>query len=540
MTRYPFLQALDRRPLGGVAVALLFGGVASLMRGVDTNWDLRNYHFYNPWAWLNGRLYWDYAPAQVQSYHNPLLDLPFFALIDARLPAFVIVFLMGVPFGLALYFFFRLARWATTDLGIERERLVLVAILLVGLTGAAGLSQIGSTMNEWATASLVLAALFVVVRAVRGTGAPDLFASCVAGLLCGIATGLKLTAAIYAVSLACAFLVSFRGREGYARSALTFTTCILVGFALAYGYWGFVLWERFRNPFFPYFNALFQSEYWEPFSFFDNKFHPATLWGWITLPFGLATRNRLASEVDLRDPRLALLCALSIVLAVSALRKSGFAGTRFMAMLRRDVPPSVRFLAVFAGASYLAWLFAFTVYRYAIPLELTASLLLVLALRALLVRARRRDLTLLLASAVIVAVTVPPYWGRSRVHAGRYLDVSAPAVPPDSLILTLSGQPLGYVVPFLDPRVRVIAPASNFTDWRFGNRLQREMAALIAAHQGPMYALRYLGTTDEREDAATAAYGLRRDDASCQTISSNVEADRRVGLCPLLRRGPGP
>jgi hypothetical protein len=55
-----------------------------------------------------------------------------------------------------------------------------------------------------------------------------------------------------------------------------------------------------------------------------------------------------------------------------------------------------------------------------------------------------------------------------------------------------------------------------------------------------MYALRYLGTTDEREDAATAAYGLRRDDASCLAISSNVEADRRVGLCPLLRQRAGP
>ena len=37
-----------------------------------------------------------------------------------------------------------------------------------------------------------------------------------------------------------------------------------------------------------------------------------------------------------------------------------------------------------------------------------------------------------------------------------------------------------YLMPFLEPRARVIAPASNFTDPRFGNRLQREMAVLIA------------------------------------------------------------
>ena len=540
MTRDSFLQALDRHPLRGVATALLFGGAASLVRGVDTNWDLRNYHFYNPWAWLNGRLYWDYAPAQVQSYHSPLLDLPFFAMIDAHLPAFVIVFLMGLPFGAAVYFFFRLARWAMVDLGIERERFVLAAILLVGLTGAAGLSQIGSTMNEWATASFVMAALFVVVRAVRGATAPNLFDACLAGLLCGIATGLKLTAAIYAVALACAFLVCLRGRPGYARGAVAFTASIAVGFALAYGYWGAVLWERFQNPFFPYFNALFQSEYWEPFSFFDAKFHPTTLWGWVTLPLGLAGRNRLASEADLRDPRLALLCVLAIVLAVSLLRESRTSGRRIMTALRRDVPPSIRLLAVFAGASYVVWLLAFTIYRYAIPLELTASLLLVLALRVLLRGAKRRDAIILLASALIVAVTVPPYWGRSRVHAGPYLDVSAPAIPPDSLILTMTGQPFGYVVPFLDPRVRVIAPASNFTDPRYGNRLQGELAALIATHRGPMYAIRYLGVVDEREETTMAAYGLRRDDTGCRRIASNVEANRLLGLCPLQREEARP
>ena len=121
MTGNSYLHSIERRPLGGVAAALLFGGFASLLRGVDTNWDLRNYHFYNPWAWLNGRLIFDYAPAQVQSYYSPLLDLPFFALVQAHLPAFAITFLMGFPFGLAVYFFVRIVRYATVDFGVDRS-----------------------------------------------------------------------------------------------------------------------------------------------------------------------------------------------------------------------------------------------------------------------------------------------------------------------------------------------------------------------------------------------------------------------------------
>jgi hypothetical protein len=104
MTRQSLLQSFERRPLRGAMAALLLGGIVSLLRGVDTNWDLRNYHFYNPWAWLHGRLDWDLAPAQVQSYYSPLLDLPFYSLVAAHLPAFVITFLMGFPFGVALYF----------------------------------------------------------------------------------------------------------------------------------------------------------------------------------------------------------------------------------------------------------------------------------------------------------------------------------------------------------------------------------------------------------------------------------------------------
>ena len=540
MTRHSLLDSLDRRPLHGVAIALLLGGVASLLRGKDTNWDLRNYHFYNPWAWWNDRLYWDYAPAQVQSYYSPLLDVPFFALVSSHLPAFAITFLMGLPFGAAAWFFYRIARFAVDDLQVERKGPALGAILLVALTGAAGLSQIGSTMNEWATAALVMAALFLVVRAVRRDDSLDAWIGGAAGLLCGVATGLKLTAAIYAVALAIAFVMCCRGRPGFGRAAIALMAAMLAGFLVAYGYWGAVMWERFGNPFYPYFNGVFRSAYWEPGSFFDAKFHPPTLARWITLPFGLAERNRLASEADLRDPRLALLCVFAVVLAASLMREARASRVGFMTALRRAMPPSLRLLAVFAGVAYLVWLVVFTIYRYAIPLELTASLLLVLAMRSAFAGARRRDALVALAAALIVAVTVEPYWGRSRVHAGRYIDVHVPAIPADSLVLTMTGQPFGYVVPFLPSGTRVIAPSSNFTSALYENRMQREMAALIEAHRGPLYAIRYLDADDAVEEATMKAYGLRRVEDGCQAIRSNLEGGRPLGLCPLFRRGAGP
>ena len=44
------ISAILDRPAASVLVFLLLGGLASLAMEVDTNWDIRNYHFYDPWA----------------------------------------------------------------------------------------------------------------------------------------------------------------------------------------------------------------------------------------------------------------------------------------------------------------------------------------------------------------------------------------------------------------------------------------------------------------------------------------------------------
>ena len=66
-----------------IALALLPALALVLLRGVDTNWDLRNYHLYDPHAWWTGRMAIDIAPAQLQTWHNPLLDLPLYLIVQS-------------------------------------------------------------------------------------------------------------------------------------------------------------------------------------------------------------------------------------------------------------------------------------------------------------------------------------------------------------------------------------------------------------------------------------------------------------------------
>jgi hypothetical protein len=503
--------------------------------GIDINWDLKNYHFYNPWAWLHNRWGQDYAPAQLQSYHSPFLDLPFFALVQTGVPANVICFLMGTWFGAGAYFFARITRIVIHDVRITHENRALLAILGVALTGAAGVSQIGSTMNEWATATLVLAALFILIRSNGTATGLTTAAAATAGFVLGAAVGLKLTAGVFAVAAFVALLPWCWMQRARIEQAILFAVAGLAGFAACYGYWGLLLWRQFRNPFFPYFNGIFKSPYWEPRAFLDRRFFPDSFFHWIVLPLRIARYNTLVTEVSMRDPRFALLSlsALSL-LGVTAVRAWTRRGQR--ASFRERMPASVLLLSVFTVVSYVVWLAMFSIYRYAIPLEVIASLLLILAVRSCLPQASYREPLIAMLCLLAVAVTAPPNWGRGPLHAGRYIDVDVPIVPARSLVIMLGGEPMGYVVPFIGRGGRVVRPQSNFTDPTYTNYLQRAMTATIASHEGPLFQIRLAGASDPPEELALRSYELIREDAGCLPIRSNVEpASRRLTICPLRR-----
>ena len=83
----------------------------SLARGQAPDWDFRNYHWYNAYAWLNGRRGFDVAVAHHATYYNPLADVPVYVAAQI-LPAWCVVFLVGCIHGLTLLLVYRIARAA--------------------------------------------------------------------------------------------------------------------------------------------------------------------------------------------------------------------------------------------------------------------------------------------------------------------------------------------------------------------------------------------------------------------------------------------
>ena len=74
--------------LGLLAAAPFLAGLLGVVLGQDVNWDLRNYHWYNAYAFLNGRYDGgDFMPSQTQFFFNPLLDVPFYLLATHAAPS---------------------------------------------------------------------------------------------------------------------------------------------------------------------------------------------------------------------------------------------------------------------------------------------------------------------------------------------------------------------------------------------------------------------------------------------------------------------
>ena len=107
--RYSAVLAQPRAPGMAMWLVPVLFGLLSIGLGQDDNWDLRNYHWYNAYALLNGRLDLDMAPGQWQSYFNPLIDVPYY-LLSTTLPGPLVGFLMGFVHGLNFVLLLAIAR----------------------------------------------------------------------------------------------------------------------------------------------------------------------------------------------------------------------------------------------------------------------------------------------------------------------------------------------------------------------------------------------------------------------------------------------
>ena len=504
-----------------LVACLAAAGMLSVATGLDANWDLKNYHAYDAYAFLNDRLTWDAAPAQIQTFHNPLADLGFHALVARIASPRIIAFAMAMPAGIAAFLLLRMLV-ALFPAAMQGRWGWIAAAFAIGTTGSSGRAVIGSTMNEWPPAMLLMVSLTAIVSSIARRGAPALHALALAGFATGLAMGLKLTYGVFAVALVVALPSFGTWRERTHRAAWTIAF-LLAGFLVTYGFWGARLWSEFGNPFFPYFNNVFHSPWWENEAWFDRNYGPRNALEAIFFPFVVMRDYARGGEAPFIDARLAALWIAGAAAAVAA----------FVRRVQASSPEARNwiFLATFAAVAYAAWLQLYGIYRYLVPLELLSGPLIVGALVMICRTAAQRAAAIGVVTLALVTTTQPPDLGRLPFR-GAYFDVAPPDIAPHSLVILGPYDPMSYAIEFLRADARFVSPNNNFLNYSQRNLLEQRIHALIASHEGPLYSLD-LRAHDRLADILEH-FGLERVRSTCLPIRSYLD-DSAMQLCRLER-----
>jgi hypothetical protein len=537
----------------------------ALTLGRDTSWDLRNYHYYNAYALLEGRWTVDLAPARAHSFLHPGLDLPFYLLTQSPLNTWphLVSVLQASYAGLLAFLSIAIANLACHGVA-GRVTPASALIALFGLTGAATLPETGSTYNDVQIGCLVLGALLTLLLAAEADDRHEPHRAArrrlLAGFLGGCAVGLKLTAIIFPPALALAAAIAARGGMGARTRAVGLLSLGgALGFAITYGPWGWFLWQRFGNPFGPIANTIFRSPLFPPTGQRDISFLPDSLAEALAYPLLWAHRSEgVVLEPPLADPRFAVgLAALLLFLVLAAWRWSqrdkdpptAWAGAMAAVPAEQVAKRAVQTVIAFVLAGYAAWLGVFSILRYAIPIEVLLGIPVWAAARELLLAAPPRHgwvlpagwwrggATLCLATAFGVCALVTeypahprePFLWEAEPRGTAVVAVSQMELPEGSLVVML-GPAVAFVAPFLaGPKVWFVG--SPNPNWAGAAADPASYAALVLravrSHSGPAFVI--LEFPDDYDQEAADVLGIAFDRASCRPVENNLT--KVVQLC---------
>jgi len=414
-------------------------GFWSFFLGQDRNYDLANYHLYNAFAFLNNKQNIDFAVAEIHSYSNPLLDIPYFYLINNFYPPFV-SFLMGFFNGLIFIPLFGIS-WETVKLyRIPNKRYFAFLLAISGMLTPNFLAGLGNSMGDNLTALLVVTSIYFIIISFASKEINKINMLTIAsGALMGLATGLKLTNATFVLAsvVAFIFLRELKLSERISR-IIYFSIASLIGFLLIAGFWHMKLWQQFHNPIFPMFNHIFPTEYISIDA--ESIFGPKKIYEYFLWPYISAIDYHRAGRGLIHQIIWPLIYTLFILIF-------------FKAYLQRiKIKPFDKkslFILTFIGISYLINMKIFTIQRYLIAAEVLTSLVIFIGFYALFKAKQSISLTklsLLFSGAIILLGGFGTLGHSSYTSPAFNVELPKKTFAKDEIVLITDGLPDGISV----------------------------------------------------------------------------------------------
>jgi hypothetical protein len=538
--------------LAVLVLGMLGCGLLSLSFGKELQWDLAGYHFYNPYAFLNHRInsldYW--PPSALQTYITPTFDFFSYYLIQHFSPK-ITEFSLGCLHGINAALIFYISRFflAFFFKDIRFQIILAIALSFLGLYAPTVYSGIGAFFNDNTASIFVLSFVLLQIKILK-----KYFESGVllkgwivfANLLLGIAVGAKLPYGIYVIGAFAGLIflpLTFRDKLTlFIYSALG----LALGLILADGYWMWLLWKNFQNPFFPFFNAIFHSPYFPLINWQEPRYVPSGIIDTLLFPFDFSLGYKQAAELYFRDFRFAIVYVLFVLYLLSIYKEKNH--VKFTNPDKVNNPDKVKsplltWLYVFFIFSYLPWQFYFSIIRYLGILQILAPLVCTLLVLQIFSSFNQR-LFLLAAIFLFITHTMQPMGvERMRTFGSDYFNVKLPSFVGEKKTATVllaypyfvkydRPKPNHYLIPFF--------PAA----WRFsgipfqGQQYDLPSAVRSFVQQGPKQVY-LLSSADFMPYMVAAAKELGLEPQGlCGTITSDRQklTGDRVLLCPFLRR----
>ena len=491
--------------IAGVALMLLVGG----MSGQDYGWDLLNYHYASAQLLLSGRYDLNIAPSGAQSWFNPVAYVPAYLAIT-YLPPWVTSALFAIVGGLNAPLIYLIADRIGGDLP-ERLRIrsgfICVAI---GMSGAVLFSEAGTTILDDMLSIAILGTVLAAISGIRAAD-PTRRASCfvIAGLLMGVASGLKLTNVVMAAGMVGAITVLVIARRVSLFSWLAFALGGLVGFLLTGGWWALRMWETFGNPVFPMFNGLFRSHFAPPRSLVDTTFLPTDWTGLFSVPWHWLVGDAMPGiEIAVADRRYGVALIASAVISLVALARRDRMDRRHDGAL---------LIALFCLFTYVAWLFLFAILRYILAFEMLSGVLLLAALSLLPANRVRYVPAIMILSAFAMALgTRYANWGRVPFSDDWFGVRGVEQVHRPGTIYILPGAaPLSFLIHIFPADARFIGIGGSFP-LTPGDAFGARAVGMIRA--APHLRSLAAAPTDPASIAALHRFGLTIIPGSCRVI----------------------
>ena len=256
----PSARALRWEPwLVWLVGMLAFASVPVYLGHIGLSSDALNHHIYLGWVAEQPRFDRDLAAAGSQAYQYPYLYWPVYKLAMAGASGVTAGVVLALLQALAVPPVWIVARWVCPGVTWLDLLLRLMAVVLAFL-GGLSLSLLDSTSNDmlatipylWAVALGALA-----LSMPERVGARRLtYAS---GLMAGISVAFKLSNGPLVLVLPLLWCLNTGGPREALRRLIGAGLAVALGCLLAYGGWGWQLWQYAGNPIYPFYDDHFDG-----------------------------------------------------------------------------------------------------------------------------------------------------------------------------------------------------------------------------------------------------------------------------------------